>query len=377
MRIVHVTDGYLPRLGGIELHVRDLAAAQAAEGHDVTVVTTTPGSDARVDGVAIVRPCSAATEPSGRMQHTWVGRALRSAALATADTVHIHTSMLSPLAFTAITAASDRRIPTVVTMHSMVSRAACLLRVLSRAQNWRRRAVVWTAVSTAAAYQFGQVLDGDLPVQVLPNGIDPTLWRATQRTRDPAHLAVVCAGRLAARKRPGALLRILAAARRRIDARIGMRLVLVGDGPERDALRRYVAQHDMSDWVTFVGFCSRAGLRELYAGADLYLAPATLESFGLAALEARCSGLPVLAHSGSGVADFVEHDVDGVLAGSDAAMTAAVVRLAHDPLAHQRMLRAAAAHLPSLAWRDVLPLTYETYEAASELVGRISLDRVL
>ena len=43
MRIVHVTDAFQPQLGGIEVHVSDLATRQAAAGHEVHVVTTTPG----------------------------------------------------------------------------------------------------------------------------------------------------------------------------------------------------------------------------------------------------------------------------------------------------------------------------------------------
>ena len=41
MRILHVTDAYLPRLGGIEMHVHDLAQAQAAAGDDVDIITMT------------------------------------------------------------------------------------------------------------------------------------------------------------------------------------------------------------------------------------------------------------------------------------------------------------------------------------------------
>ena len=41
MRILHVTDTYLPTLGGIELHIHDLAAQQRAAGHLVTIATST------------------------------------------------------------------------------------------------------------------------------------------------------------------------------------------------------------------------------------------------------------------------------------------------------------------------------------------------
>ena len=57
MRIAHVTDFYLPRLGGIEMHVSDLAARQVALGHEVTVVTSSPseGTSAAEGGPDVVR----------------------------------------------------------------------------------------------------------------------------------------------------------------------------------------------------------------------------------------------------------------------------------------------------------------------------------
>ena len=52
-------------------------------------------------------------------------------------------------------------------------------------------------------------------------------------------------------------------------------------------------------------------IRELLQRCDVYLAPATLESFGIAALEARSAGLPVIGMAGGGISDFIEHGVEG------------------------------------------------------------------
>jgi glycosyltransferase involved in cell wall biosynthesis len=368
-----MTDGFPPRPGGIEHHVRDLASAQAADGHDVAVITTTPAGAARHEAFAVARPpCDAATSPSGGMQHTWIQRALRQPEFAAADVVHIHMSTVSPLAFAAITSSSRRAVPTVVTMHSMVGRARPLVSALQAALGWRRRDVVWTAVSRAAAHQLASVLGTTSPVSVLPNGVDPLAWRCGRHERDAERLTIVCAGRLTPRKRPGALLRMLHAARHRIDHRVRMRLVFAGDGPSHAGLVRYLARNGMVGWVDLIGSRTRDELHEIYAGADLYLAPATLESFGLAALEARCAGLPVIARASSGIADFVTDGVDGVLAPSDKAMIDAVVQLAHDPARHERMLRSTAACIPPLSWNEVLPLNYAHYERAATLVGSLS-----
>ena len=61
----------------------------------------------------------------------------------------------------------------------------------------------------------------------------------------------------------------------------------------------------MAGTVTLAGRVDRDELKAIYARSDLFVAPAFLESFGIAALEARCAGLPVLAMRGTGITEFV------------------------------------------------------------------------
>ena len=58
MRITHISDCYLPRLGGIEVQVTELTRRQAEQGDDIHVLTATPGEDVRkgteiIDGVTV------------------------------------------------------------------------------------------------------------------------------------------------------------------------------------------------------------------------------------------------------------------------------------------------------------------------------------
>jgi hypothetical protein len=68
-----------------------------------------------------------------------------------------------------------------------------------------------------------------------------------------------------------------------------------------------------------------------------YVAPAVLESFGLAALEARGVGLPVVGRLGTGLADFIEDGLDGLLCAGDTEMVAALVSLVNDEALRGRM----------------------------------------
>jgi glycosyltransferase involved in cell wall biosynthesis len=124
----------------------------------------------------------------------------------------------------------------------------------------------------------------------------------------------------------------------------------------------------MADWVELPGRLSRGEIRTVFEHGDLFVAPATLESFGIAALEARCSGLPVLARAGSGVGAFVVDGQDGLLAASDGDMVRALVRLAGDPAERERMAMYCRQVPADLGWRSVLRRTEAAYAAADQLV---------
>jgi glycosyltransferase involved in cell wall biosynthesis len=109
MRIAHVTDVYLPALGGIELHVADLARRQAERGDEVTVLTFTARSRDRVE---IVDPDADVTVI--RLPSLAAGLAQN---LSRFDVIHVHVSAVSPLASTLGSYASRRGIPTLATLH--------------------------------------------------------------------------------------------------------------------------------------------------------------------------------------------------------------------------------------------------------------------
>ncbi|HEY6748457.1 MAG TPA: glycosyltransferase family 4 protein [Mycobacteriales bacterium] len=366
MRVAHVSDFYLPRLGGIELHVRDLAVRQQAAGHAVEVLTSTPGGGDD-DAVPVRRITEAfrhpaALHPGGPRA---VGELLRTGKY---DVVHVHAGVFSPLAFAAVAAGAGAGLPVVVTLHSFLTSYEPAFRALDTAVGWSSWPVQWTAVSDVAAESVRRLVGPDSPVLVLPNGTDPADWRVRRSDRDPDQVLLVGVMRLAARKRPLPLLRMLRRARSVLSPAVGLRAVIVGEGRQRAALERYLWRHRMRDWVELPGRLPRTGIRQVFERADLFVAPAVLESFGIAALEARCSGLPVLARHGSGIGSFVTHGQDGLLAGSDAEMVRDLVGLAADPAERERLAARSRLAPPDLGWSSVLARTAAAYAAADELV---------
>jgi alpha-1,6-mannosyltransferase len=93
-----------------------------------------------------------------------------------------------------------------------------------------------------------------------------------------------------------------------VERRTGARLVLVGDGPSRRRLQRQPGS-DRFTWLPFEA--DRERLADLMAAVDLYVAPCSLETFGLSALEALASGTPILTADRGGVAETVHRSGAG------------------------------------------------------------------
>jgi phosphatidylinositol alpha 1,6-mannosyltransferase len=362
VRIFHVSDCYLPRLGGIEVQVADLVRQQRAAGHEVEVATATRGEP--LDGVHRIvarMPFDLPVHPRG------VGHITRLLTSTRPAVVHVHTGAVSPFAWMGVRAAVRAGVPVVVTVHSMWDPGTrAVYRLLRLLYEWQRWGLVATTVSTAAARPIRRVAGAGVPVHVVANGLDLSGWRPEgPYLRDSGEVHVVAVGRLAPRKHPVRLLRALAEARAQVPASVLMRATVIGDGPARPSMEKYLAQHGMSGWVALPGRYSREEIAEVLSTADVFVAPAPLESFGIAALEARAAGLPVVARAQSGVADFVAHGKEGLLARDAAGLAATIARLAADRPLRESIAAHNRANAPaSGAWPDVLAGFDQAYAQA-------------
>jgi glycosyltransferase involved in cell wall biosynthesis len=362
VKVAHVSDFYLPRLGGIEMHVSDLTGLQRAQGHDVQVITSTPGPD----GPHLHRVTRAFRRPHA-LHPLAVQAGIGTLRDLDVDVVHAHLGVASPLAFFLARAAARDGIPTLVTVHSMWAGVGPIMSTMDALGGWSTLPITWTAVSEAAAAPLRRLLAPDTEIRVLSNGIDQERWRMPAAAERPGELVLVAVMRLARRKRPIALLRIVHQAQlalQRLGDQTRLRLLVVGDGPRLEAMQSYLRRHEMTDSVALLGRVDRQEVRRVLGASHVFLAPADLESFGIAALEARCAGLPVIAKARGGVREFVSHGREGLLCGSDADMTEAVVRLVRDrELRQQIAAHNRTADCP-VAWATVVQKTQEAYASA-------------
>jgi glycosyltransferase involved in cell wall biosynthesis len=164
---------------------------------------------------------------------------------------------------------------------------------------------------------------------------------------------LVSAMRLARRKRPFALLQALARALEIAGpAGEGVTLTIAGAGPLREALERRAGRLGIGDRVVFAGWLDRPGLRALYRRSDLFLMPSVKESFCIAALEARATGLPVIGMACTGMTDFIRDGENGEMAADDADMAARLAALLSDR-GRLAALAADRGGLDRFAWKGL------------------------
>ncbi len=125
----------------------------------------------------------------------------------------------------------------------------------------------------------------------------------------------------------------------RVAVQVPSRLVMLGDGPDRSRAEAYCREHGLRDRVLFLGNVPK--LQEVLGGCDLLLLPSESESFGMAALEAMASEVPVITTSSGGLPEVVSEGETGYLLpiGDVDGMAARAIEILRDDDLHRRMGR--------------------------------------
>ena len=363
MRIALATDWWPPRIGGVESQVSDLADALTSRGHDVRVLTTTrnPTGVDKVEhlDVPMMGPIAV---PDPRRVSSIAARIDAHKP----DVLHAH-GMFSSLAIGALLAADRLKLPSVLTVHSLLRPLPVFASAAAVFSLFSNRAAVLTGVSAATIADVRKA-SGRLALQVA-NGLTLADW--SRIARAPEGIRAVAVTRLAPKKRPIDLVRAIATAVRRAP-RLPIGLDIAGDGPERPRLEREAERLGVRDRITFHGDCSRAKVRDLLAGASLLAHPGANEAFGLAVLEARASGVPVVAMASGGLPELVDHGRHGLLARSRAEFHDFVALMAADAGLRRRCAEEAPRNLDAYDWSRVVQQHEAAYARA--LSGPRSLD---
>ena len=356
MNILHIYKDYYPILGGIENHVRVLAEAGAARGHDVTVLVTSRDRHTRreeLNGVKLIKTSrwinisSAPISPAMFSEARKLGRA--------ADIIHLHFPY-PPGEMARLFSGS--RAKTIITYHSDIVRQK-LLRTVYQPFLWRILRQADRIIATSGRYidTSPYLSPFKSKCSIIPLGTDVAQYTQVKpqtvadlrsslllfgsTSRETPQFILLSVGRLRYYKGLDDLIRALPQI-------ANAKYVIVGDGPLYDEWKQLARSMGVADRVFFAGEVSDLELPYYYAACDLFVLPANAraEAFGTVIVEALAAGKPVVSTEvGTGTSWVNIHGQTGLVVPPQdpSALAAAINRLLNDEQLREQMGHAAQA----------------------------------
>lgn len=154
----------------------------------------------------------------------------------------------------------------------------------------------------------------------------------------------------------------------KIQEQLPAKLIMVGDGPEKANAEKLCAHKGISDRVLFLGNTDE--VNEILCFSDLFLLPSEKESFGLAALEAMASGVPVISSDTGGLPEVNEHGVSGFLStiGNIDEMASYAISILKDKNTLNTFKKQAREVANKYETQKIVPLYEAVYEKALRYV---------
>lgn len=296
---------------GTERHLLDLALALAAKGVPVTLACP---AESPLMARASALGFSVAAVPRGRAGEARAVQALQGFLCHDRSILHVHNGKTTLQAALALQLGGRGRI--VKTQHFVspahASYTGLKASISGAAHGWvNRRVSGFIAISQAVRHQMqerGEAQAGR--IHLVPNGMSgvaasPEAAAGIRREFGigPDAPLLVCVARL---EREKDILTLLRALPNVLDAVPETRLLVAGQGAERDSLEAAVRELKIGAAVQFAGF--REDARAIIAAADVFVLPSLEEPFGLVLLEAMALRRPIVATAVGGPLEIV---VDG------------------------------------------------------------------
>ena len=357
MKVLIVSGIWPPDVGGPASHAPEVADELRARGHSVEVVTTADeqpdsrpypvrwSSRRRARGVRHVASTMAIARAARRADAVYTtGMVVRTALAATLVRTPFVLKLTSDPAFEravryGLTSPDLEDFP-----HARGPRVA----VLRRASDFALRRAAHLVVPSESLRQLaiGWGVEPER-ITLVPNPITAPALPSREDLRRRHALdgaTLVFAGRLAPQKRLDVALSAVARL-------AGVTLVIAGDGPDEERVRRHAAELGLDGRVRFLGPQPRARVFELLRAADAALLSSSWENFPHMAVEALAVGTPVLATAVGGVTEIVRDGENGLLVppGDADALAAAIERYLSDAALRERLTAAAASSVDRFA----------------------------
>lgn len=327
-----VSDVYFPRVNGVSTSIETFRRELVARGHEVTLVAPDYGREQEDDqGVWRIPSRTVVLDSEDRMmRHAGLRAAEAHLARRSYDIVHIQTPFVAHYA--GLRMGRRLRLPVVESYHTFFEEYLYhYVRFLPRAwmrgmaRHFSRRqcnSVDALVVPSTSMLDVLRRYGVRTPAQVIPTGIDLRGFDASAgggfRDRHgipPERAVLVFVGRVADEKNIGFLLDVVAHLRHRLSEVL---LLIAGEGPASDRLRRRVVRDGLQDHVWFAGYLSRRGeLQDCYRAGDVFVFASRTETQGLVLLEAMALGVPVVSTAVMGTRDVLVEGRGALIARED------------------------------------------------------------
>jgi glycosyltransferase involved in cell wall biosynthesis len=233
-------------------------------------------------------------------------------------------------------------------------------------RNMLGRSRLVTATTHQLARATAQYIPPQKPVYVIPFGVDTQRFILREPAPPGAPVVLGFVKHLLPKYGPDVLLEAFATIHQK---RPQTRLILAGRGTMRDTLAGRAEELGLSQAVVFPGRVPHTDVPQLMRSLDLLVMPSIYESetFGVAAIEASASGVPVVASRVGGVPEAVRHGQTGLLVppGDPAALAQACLELIDDPQRRRQMGLAGRRFVERYyRWSDNVLKMEEVYRAA-------------
>ncbi|GFM73438.1 glycoside hydrolase [Pseudomonas cichorii] len=364
-KILHVTlitETFTPEINGVANTLGRLCDGLRLRGHRVELIRPRQGEEAgfAADDLMLCRGWPIPGYPGLQWGQSSMHKLLRRWQRRRPDVLYIATE--GPLGLSALRAARRLGIAVISGFHTNFPQytqqygMGFITRLLTHYLRWfhnRSRMTLVPSISQKVELERR----GFERIELLSRGVDSQLFHPSRRSQalreswglQVGDTAILHVGRLAPEKNLG-LLKTCFEALKESYPRRNLKLIVVGDGPQRAALEQQIPD------AIFCGTQRGEMLAAHYASGDLFLFPSLTETFGNVVLEALASGLGVVAYDEAAAGQHIRHGHNGALAmpGDEEAFIDAAHWLVEDSEALRRVRLNARKHASRQGWTAII-----------------------